>query len=86
MNEISNNEDVENLVDNVEINDNSTETVNNISNNLSSSNSVYLEETQYNEMKNNLEFISSNLLISNAFLLSVLIYIFLSKMLERRKI
>lgn len=86
MNEISNNEDVENLVNNVEINDNSTETVNNISNNLSSSNSVYLEETQYNEMKNNLEFISSNLLISNAFLLSVLIYIFLSKMLERRKI
>ena len=55
MNEISNNEDVENLVNNVEINDNSTETVNNISNNLSSSNSVYLEETQYNEMKNNLE-------------------------------
>lgn len=86
MNEISNNEDVENLVNNVEINDNSTETVNNISNNLSSSNSVYLEETQYNEMKNNLEFISSNLLISNAFVLSVLIYIFLSKMLERRKI
>lgn len=86
MNEISNNEDVENLVDNVEINDNSTEIVNNISNNLSSSNSVYLEETQYNEMKNNLEFISSNLLISNAFILSVLIYIFLSKMLERRKI
>lgn len=86
MNEISNNEDVENLVNNVEINDNSTETVNNISNNLSSSNSVYLEETQYNEMKNNLEFISSNLLISNAFILSVLIYIFLSKMLERRKI
>jgi hypothetical protein len=86
MNEISNNEDVENLVDNVEINDNSTETVNNISNNLSSSNIVYLEETQYNEMKNNLEFISSNLLISNAFVLSVLIYIFLSKMLERRKI
>lgn len=86
MNEISNNEDVENLVNNVEINDNSTETVNNISNNLSSSNSVYLEETQYNEIKNNLEFISSNLLISNAFVLSVLIYIFLSKMLERRKI
>lgn len=86
MNEISNNEDVENLVNHVEINDNSTETVNNISNNLSSSNSVYLEETQYNEMKNNLEFISSNLLISNAFILSVLIYIFLSKMLERRKI
>lgn len=86
MNEISNNEDFENLVDNVEINDNSTETVNNISNNLSSSNIVYLEETQYNEMKNNLEFISSNLLISNAFVLSVLIYIFLSKMLERRKI
>lgn len=86
MNEISNNEDVENLVNNVEINDNSTETVNNISNNFSSSNSVYLEETQYNEIKNNLEFISSNLLISNAFVLSVLIYIFLSKMLERRKI
>ncbi len=86
MNEISNNEDVENLVNNVEINDNSTETVNNISNNLSSSNIIYLEETQYNEMKNNLEFISSNLLISNAFVLSVLIYIFLSKMLERRKI
>jgi hypothetical protein len=86
MNEISNNEDVENLVNHVEINDNSTETVNNISNNLSYSNSVYLEETQYNEMKNNLEFISSNLLISNAFILSVLIYIFLSKMLERRKI
>ena len=55
MNEISNNEDVENLVDNVEINDNSTETVNNISNNFSSSNIIYLEETQYNEMKNNLE-------------------------------
>lgn len=86
MNEISNNEDVENLVNNVEINDNSTETVNNISNNLSSSNIIHLEETQYNEMKNNLEFISSNLLISNAFVLSVLIYIFLSKMLERRKI
>ena len=86
MNEISNNEDVENLVNHVEINDNSTETVNNISNNLSYSNSVYLEDTQYNEMKNNLEFISSNLLISNAFILSVLIYIFLSKMLERRKI
>ena len=86
MNEISNNEDVENLVNNVEINDNSTETISNTSNNLSSSNSIYLEETQYNEMKNNLEFISSNLLISNAFLLSVLIYIFLSKMLERRKI
>ncbi len=86
MNEISNNEDVENLVNNVEINDNSTETISNTSNNLSSSNSIYLEETQYNEMKNNLEFISSNLLISNAFVLSVLIYIFLSKMLERRKI
>ncbi len=86
MNEISNNEDVENLVNNVEINDNSTETISNTSNNLSSSNIVYLEETQYNEMKNNLEFISSNLLISNAFVLSVLIYIFLSKMLERRKI
>ena len=86
MNEISNNEDVENLVDNLEINDNSTETVNNISNNLSTSNIIYLEETQYNEMKNNLEFISSNLLISNAFVLSILIYIFLSKMLERRKI
>lgn len=86
MNEISNNEDVENLVNNVEINDNSTETVNNISNNFSSSNIIYLDETQYNEMKNNLEFISSNLLISNAFVLSVLIYIFLSKMLERRKI
>lgn len=86
MNEISNNEDVENLVNNVEINDNSTETISNTINNLSSSNSIYLEETQYNEMKNNLEFISSNLLISNAFVLSVLIYIFLSKMLERRKI
>lgn len=86
MNEISNNEDVENLVNNVEINDNSTETISNISDNLSSSNIIYLEETQYNEMKNNLEFISSNLLISNAFVLSVLIYIFLSKMLERRKI
>lgn len=86
MNEISNNEDVENLVNNVEINDNSTETISNTSNNLSSSNIIYLEETQYNEMKNNLEFISSNLLISNAFVLSVLIYIFLSKMLERRKI
>ena len=86
MNEISNNEDVENLVDNLEINDNSTETINNTSDNFSSSNIIYLEETQYNEMKNNLEFISSNLLISNAFVLSVLIYIFLSKMLERRKI
>lgn len=86
MNEISNNEDVENLVNNVEINDNSTETISNTSDNLSSSNIIYLEETQYNEMKNNLEFISSNLLISNAFVLSVLIYIFLSKMLERRKI
>lgn len=86
MNEISNNEDVENLVNNVEINDNSTETISNTSDNFSSSNIIYLEETQYNEMKNNLEFISSNLLISNAFVLSVLIYIFLSKMLERRKI
>ena len=86
MNEISNNEDVENLVDNVEINDNSTEMISNTSDNISNTNIVHIEETQYNEMKNNLEFISSNLLISNAFVLSVLIYIFLSKMLERRKI
>ena len=86
MNEISNNEDVENLVDNVEINDNSTEIISNTSDNISNTNIVHIEETQYNEMKNNLEFISRNLLISNAFVLSVLIYIFLSKMLERRKI
>ena len=86
MNEISNNEIASEVVNNVEITDINAEINTNVDNNTSNSNSIYIEQEQYSTMKNNLEFISCNLLVSNAFVLSVLIYLFLSKMLERRKI
>ena len=86
MNEISNNENASEVVNNVEITDINPETNTSVDNNTSNSNSIYIEQEQYSTVKNNLEFISCNLLISNAFVLSVLIYLFLSKMLERRKI
>lgn len=86
MNEISNNEIASELVNNVEITDIKAETNTGVDNNIISFNSIHIEQEQYSTMKNNLEFISCNLLVSNAFVLSVLIYLFLSKMLERRKI
>lgn len=86
MNAISNNEIASEVVNNLEITDIKAETNTIVDNNTSNSNSIYIEQEQYSTMKNNLEFINCNLLVSNAFVLSVLIYLFLSKMLERRKI
>lgn len=86
MNEISNNEIASEVVNNVEITDINAEINTSVDNNTSNSNSIYIEQEQYSTVKSNLEFISCNLLVSNAFVLSVLIYLFLSKMLERRKI
>ena len=86
MNETSNNEIASEVVNNMEITDIKAETNTGVDINIISFISIYIEQEQYSTMKNNLEFINCNLLVSNAFVLSVLIYLFLSKMLERRKI
>lgn len=94
-NTIINGEEIENSVTETTelLEEQSNETENMVDNSNSSTmvdtqitSSVLIDETQYNYISENLKIICHTELIISIFLLAILVYLFISRMVERRKI
>lgn len=84
--ETTENMDINNNVDSVPIIEELDQESGTKSETETSVNTIVLADEQYTEILNNLKIISHAEVISITFLLSILIYIFIHNMLERRKI
>lgn len=84
--ETTENMDINNNVDSVPIIEEVDQESGTKSETETSVNTIVLADEQYTEILNNLKIISHAEVISITFLLSILIYIFIHNMLERRKI
>lgn len=92
---VSNGEEIENtVIETTEfLEEQSKETENMVDNSNTNSmvdteitSSVLIDETQYNYISENLKIICHTDLIISIFLLAILVYLFISRMVERRKV